>query len=121
MSKHTPRPWKIDTTSQQGIITVVSPWTDNNRVENSATFGDYRGSIICQMEYNNGVPTKEQAEANACLIATAPELLEALKEVSEAIRLMRKSDVNEHCKGVDILYKIAQPKVLQAIDKAEGG
>jgi len=75
--KHTVGNWKIDDTIDN-TISVVSPWSDKVKPEETATFGDYRGALICEMYYNTGVPTKGQALANAKLIAAAPDLLQAL-------------------------------------------
>ena len=98
--KFTSGPWKIDD-SIEYEINVVSPWSDKVKAGNSATFGDYRGAIICEMHYNTGVPTKEQALLNAKLIASAPELLEALSHLLETMRphimkLSIKKGFSEH-------------------------
>lgn len=70
--------------SEEYKINIVSPWTENVKPEATPTFGDYRGAHICEMHYNTGVPTKEQALANANLIAAAPELLKRLQYLIDA-------------------------------------
>jgi len=84
-TKHTEGKWKVDDSSEYNI-SVVSPWTQVVTPANTMTFGDYRGALICEMHYNSGVPTKEQALANAKLIASAPDLLEALDHLLETMR-----------------------------------
>jgi hypothetical protein len=74
--------WKVDKTTPN-TISVVSPWSKEVTPENTMTFGDYRGALICEMHYNSGVPTKEQALANAKLIAAASDLLKACITVLE--------------------------------------
>lgn len=96
--------WKVDD-SIEYEISVVSPWTDKHQPRDSAVFGDYRGGIICSMNYNGGVPTKEQALANAKLIAAAPDLLSALIKLHDWI-LIRNSD-NEELKKARYIIKKA--------------
>ena len=79
MSKHTPGPWKV---SYPNIVTTKSP----------------KPMLICS------IPVINQ-EANARLIASAPELLEALSRIITNVRL----DID--------LYEGAR----QAIAKAKGG
>ena len=74
---HVPAPWTIDETENYRIK-IIAPWSDKVTTENFSTFADYRGSHICEMSWNSGVPTHETAIANARLIAAAPDLLEAL-------------------------------------------
>lgn len=83
--RHTQGEWKIDVSSQNEIV-IFSPWSKEVTPGNTATFGDYRGAHVCSIAYNSGVPTKEQALANAQLIASAPELLEALKKSREILK-----------------------------------
>ncbi len=67
---------------------------------------------------------RKETEANAEFIVRACnnhyELLEACTEADIAIRLMRNSDIEKHLHGIDMLYSIIQPKLQQAIAKAEG-
>ncbi len=103
MNKHTPGKWKVDSNLHHDIV-VFSPWSEEVKPENTATFGDCRGAYICYLPYNSGIPTKEQAEANARLIAAAPDLLEALK----------------HAKSLLWTHSIKSATIEQAIAKAEG-
>jgi len=86
---HTPGPWVTDTDDGLTQVSVHAPWGENVRPGDSATFGDYRGAMICAAQFlHSGVPTKEQAVANAQLIAAAPDMYEALKELRGVVRGM---------------------------------
>lgn len=76
---HTPGPWEaID--NPDGIIDIVRRWDAEVTSGNTAVFGSILGAHIAEIPYTTtGIPTREQALANAALIATAPELLEACK------------------------------------------
>jgi len=91
--KHTPGPWRVDsyTNCIEGSddLTVAHAWYDT------------RG--------------REQAHANACLIAAAPDLLEALKRVMpfvDCIAAITREDINE--------YEQAYKDAIAAIAKATG-
>lgn len=67
-TKHTPGPWRIGSHGPNGYHTV----------------GTERGLMVAMVAHSvNYIDECEQAIGDACLIAAAPELLEAL-------RLMRK-------------------------------
>lgn len=95
--------WVVNTSTEYEV-SVVSPWNDNNPVEKSATFGDYRGSIICSMHYNSGVPTKTQAIANAKIISAAKDLLTGCEMAKYYLSRINCGDEGD--------------QALQAIDKA---
>ena len=79
--KHVPAPWSVND-NQDGTLYVVAPWSDKITTLNTNTFGSCHGSHICEVRYTEGgIPTKEQAIAHATMIAAAPDLLEALKEL----------------------------------------
>jgi hypothetical protein len=75
-AKHIPGPWVVDATNALGAYGV---WTDY------ATHPGHDGagysSQICSLLPNQDEITREQRDANAALIASAPDLLAALKEV----------------------------------------
>jgi len=108
--KYIPGKWKVDNNLHADIV-VYAPWSENVKPGNTATFGDYRGAHICYLTYNSGVPTKEQAKANALLIASAPELLEACKAMLTP-EFNQNIDAKEKAKIWDL--------ATQAITKAEG-
>lgn len=70
MSKHTPGLWKFNGKSQSGKL-------------NFNIIGTHLGGIykIARVPFNNEYDEKE-AEANAKLIAAAPEMLQMLKVIS---------------------------------------
>lgn len=82
--EHTQGPWIVDD-SIDGEVSVIAPWSEHVKPANTNLFGDYRGGHICKIDYVQRVPTKEQAIANAALIAIAPEMLDALIAIQETI------------------------------------
>ena len=75
MSKHTPGPWRVQPyTWQRGNVSVFAP-----------RFGRAPyGACVAHTPCSDGVGGADGALANARLIAAAPELLEALKELMVA-------------------------------------
>lgn len=69
MSKHTPGPW--------------SYWSGYNAVDKPEAQVTAEGGDIVIASYNSLI---EQGEANACLMATAPELLADLEEAAKTLR-----------------------------------
>lgn len=69
-NQHTPGPWKIAARDQYGIF--IAPFGMNT-------------TLICARKGGLDLPN-EEIEANARLIAAAPELLDALKEAIEIAR-----------------------------------
>ena len=108
MSKHTPGPWAVSSTERRYVREVngkryVASCTDSQ---------DYR--------------TYEEAEANARLIACAPEMLEALKDAAEYLQdksgcSWLRSDFQRGCRCSEDCSSIAVWKQARAaIAKAEG-
>jgi hypothetical protein len=87
-ASHTPGPWEND---RQTVYSVNGV----HEQEIAEVYGNADGN----------------AEANARLIAAAPELLEALKRITDAIE---GTEPSQHV--LDCLYKVA----IKAIAKAEG-
>lgn len=71
MSKHTPGPWSCSTSSD----------TDRHRFE--AQVWDANGRALAFFDYGRTIG--EEADANARLIAAAPDLLESLQEALERL------------------------------------
>jgi hypothetical protein len=84
MPRTTSAPWSVDTfTGQNGSgLSVVHLWKD----EDQATHTDEICDMV--MDYRGNVP-----EANATLIAAAPDLLAALKNVVDQATRERKLSV----------------------------
>jgi hypothetical protein len=78
---HTPAPYYAH--KGEYSIDICRAWDSDVRPVDAATFGSYLGAHIAKLEFNSGVPTEEQAEANAAFIVTACNshyaLLEACK------------------------------------------
>lgn len=83
MSKHTPGPWFID----EDTLTIRS-----NAWEASNQMGDYRGCIVADLKPALGATDQDdlsicrpharaETDANARLIAAAPELLAACERI----------------------------------------
>lgn len=69
-SKHTPGPWGIDYVTTDVQWPVVNDASDNPVCE----------IVLCYLpDTDDADPCKQEAEANARLIAAAPDLLDALK------------------------------------------
>ncbi|WP_164241985.1 hypothetical protein [Stenotrophomonas maltophilia] len=82
-SKHTPGPWGIEQTDDTNWIGFMRP--DGKKVE----------LIVCTTSRDNFFKpeTQERNDANARLIAAAPELLEALKGLLDDVQgLMSESE-----------------------------
>ncbi len=80
-TKWTPGPWEI--VEYDSAFHVCRPWDQNVTPSNSETFGSCHGAHICDVDYNSGVPSRVQAQANARLISLAPEMAEALRSIAE--------------------------------------
>lgn len=72
-AKHTPGPWICDNREAPDPIKITTPW----RLQN-------RKIPIALVDADWSYPLGEEQEANARLIAAAPDLLEALKGLSFA-------------------------------------
>lgn len=107
-AKHTPGPWLVDRDPRIGMA-----W--NNHIV------DQHGNAVCFMAHSNGRDT-ERDEANASLIAAAPDLLEALQEVLATNRATSRlpKTVLEAELMLDRI-RAAAAKAEAAIAKATGG
>jgi hypothetical protein len=79
---HTPGPWVIVDAADGAVESIrVEEWKRNNLM------GDFRGSIICDLSASHGgrPHAYKEAEANARLIAAAPELLAENQRLREAL------------------------------------
>lgn len=111
MSKHTPGPWEVSTfaahTDKAGLPAGVYT------VEDDGSDGDY----VCMIETDWIEP--DEAHANAQLIASAPELLEACKEARKAIIALENERANHL--GIGATTSLMAMYLDAAITKAEGG
>lgn len=104
MSKHTPGPWigagpSFGDPLPRYTTVIVTEWEESDNL------------VICELPFNHH---DDENEANARLIAAAPELLEALKALIENVGSCICYDESEReCKA----WAMAEA----AIAKAEGG
>lgn len=93
--KHTPGPWEVDSSKIRRIFWVT----------------DEEGRDICDLfcRPHGEIMPFENAQANAYMIAAAPDMLAALKQVSSAL------SNPDHTR-----WKVLQDNVDAAINKAEG-
>jgi hypothetical protein len=96
MSKYTAGPWSVD----------------GNTVYTTKSAGWYRGKEIRQNAFSANIQAPEdELQANARLIASAPELLEALQGLAKEINLSKlniKKDfslINAHAAALKAIYK----------------
>ncbi len=73
MSEHTPGPWRVFKGGVSGRIIGI---------------GELNGEGVCDCGFGVWRGGSEEAEANARLIAAAPELLEALQKARNALDLV---------------------------------
>lgn len=76
MSKHTPGPWRVDTTKALGAYGVWTAYPTHPGHD-----GAGYESQICSMMPFERMGDREKRDADAALIAAAPDLLAALKAV----------------------------------------
>jgi hypothetical protein len=89
------------------------PWTDYDDAERAPFLIDANGLMVM-----SGSNIRIPKEANARLIAAAPELLEALKDMLSGWRYIRQDPAHRNIYGVG--WDRAQEKAEAAIAKAEG-
>jgi hypothetical protein len=84
MSKHTPGPWSVF--RQDGYATYIHAINEGDEIN---TFQVASCHCATNRKY---FPTRNEAEANARLIAAAPDLLEVLQEVMDRPLLTEGAD-----------------------------
>lgn len=100
MSKHTPGPWRVGRPGPNGCQTI----------------GTHGGLMVAMVAHslNDPPPHREQAIGNASLLAAAPDLLEALRGLVNAL------EMEPGPRGVMDLVPGAIEKARAAIARAEG-
>lgn len=111
MSKHTPGPWQTSTrTKPRGGLTVFS------------TVNGVADALIAQVSegesYEDRAIQVTESDANACLIAAAPDLLEACKT---AVDFIDQFVVDADAGAQDPDAQAAHAELIAAIAKARGG
>ena len=107
-SKHTPGPWSA--TMQ------TNSFGPNGRFSICRDTDDAERTLICEMPHSSttGLSSLKTRAANADLIAAAPEMLEALKRLVDAVENLE--GVNAQCEPHP---KSVMHQALAAIAKAE--
>ena len=104
MSKHTPGPWTIEGKTNAGGFQVSKP----NRKDGTA-FSTYWIASVG--------PSLDEDQANAKLIAAAPDLLHAVRSLLEGLKPDAPGEFS--FQGVAYLERVAIPRAIAAIKKAE--
>jgi hypothetical protein len=115
MSGHTPGPWYVG--AQNDMLFVIAGRAPS--LDNDYPMHDADRTVIARVE--DGDKSHSETDANARLIAAAPELLAALKQCAEL--LDDYSDVNDGADGGSPVPNRAMSllrDVEAAIAKAEG-
>ena len=85
-TKHTPGEWKVVYRKDDNFGSPINvPDTiRTNDFANNDMMGDYQGCIICSLNraHGNRPHAYKEAEANAILMAVAPELLKVLIRIN---------------------------------------
>ena len=108
-TKFTPGPWKVTLPYTEGL---------NLRTVEQDTAADYRGSIcnLGHCEHISGINNEEML-ANATLIAAAPDMYEALKELLPCVGWSNFTDAElqrEHELGNGAAIKIMKARAALA-------
>ena len=105
-SQHTPGPWEcsgITIQTTKYVENVIYPYSPRKREIAIASFFDDNDTNTTASE-RNATDDFEDAMANACLIAAAPAMLEALQDVEKYLIQIDDENGNEHmyeCPGED--------------------
>jgi len=112
MSKHTPGPWRIEGSQEDGLFYIVADQSKNWNNPVVCSFYDdvTPEDSICGAEYES----YPNAEANARLIAAAPDLFKALDDL-ESLVSGWLSDANSPSRGIPAIVA-----ARAAIAKAKG-
>ncbi len=109
LNKHTPAPWNVE-------------FSDDDPYGDILIRGNRRNIAKLWLDDAPVPAYNEQQKANAKLMASAPELLEALKEIVNC-EINRRSDLETLSKRPNSLYTFSDARVKKAqaaITKAEG-
>lgn len=105
MSKHTPGPWMVDRTVALGAYGV---WTDPQGE------ADHKMRMVCSVYGMNELDLpREERDANALLMAAAPDLLEALEGMKVGVCWC---ELNYSGTG----HSVRCCRVREALSKAKG-
>ena len=94
-----------------------------HQIEETGEFAIFSlNTFIAQTENPmiNEEPTKSEKQANANLIASAPELLEALKYINKECVKMNRGDYDETPEKINYVFSGIWKKAEEAIARAGG-
>lgn len=116
-SKHTPGPWKVIRHShinkEQWLSILNGAWDITHN-------GGSNPAIVACSKYSAMTP--EENIANACLIAAAPDLLEACKEAAETLEACLSEEDDPKYKGFNLDNIVATAQLCRTvIAEAEKG
>lgn len=96
-NKHTPGPWTNNGYSAKDFVFDVA--TEDNK------------KLIAKVSIFSGEPETKEAQANAALIAAAPEMFEALEKINQSLLEKHKGNENH-------TYELLL--ISDALEKARG-
>lgn len=108
---HTPGPWRLDNNIAYGWKTNPFSITVRKRGVHSTTVANIPAKQTI---------SRDEAEANARLIAAAPDLLEALVELSKSFIGTYGNDTRSD-NEIDLHREFWEKRAREAIAKATGG
>lgn len=113
---HTKGPWYYKDTGEN-TITILRKWDSEFTPSDNDGYGSYLGIHIAELKHQNDNPcvSKKTAEANACLMSCAPEMLKELLLFKSEICI--RCDCNP-CKKNDECGYIM--RIIKLIEKATG-
>lgn len=110
---HTPGPYYLK--EYDCGFEICRKWDVEVTPESTNTFGSCYGAHIARVKYTDGgVPTREQAEANARLIASAPDLLAALEEIAKGEGAFSLDPLTHAGNTIDNMKEIARAAIEKA-------
>ena len=94
--KHTPGPWRVgEPVESDGKLVYIPIYGNNRYISSISAFGKKEDGTPAGRQYHNKMATTRhtrvnarEMEANAHLIAAAPDLLEACKDALSAMELI---------------------------------
>lgn len=113
---HTPPPYYW-VHGDFGVIFVCRRWDQTVRPGDASTFGSDFGAHIAEIHYNGGVPTREQAEANAEFVVRACNSFASLLAGCE--RVLHRIPILPHL--ADILLEVDDLRLIRAAVAEAGG
>jgi len=103
-NERTPGPYYMVHSERGQVFYICRRWDDKVKVSDCTTFGSSYGAHIADIFYNSGIPTLEQARANAAFIVQACNAHDAL--VAATTKMLAAWDGYEMLAALD--YKVRE-------------